>query len=253
MLHTGLIASVSDLLERHRKERPDKVAYWDAVRSATYSQLAGRTARMAAGLAEQGVRDGDRIAIFLPNGVDWIEACFGGLRAGAVIVPISYDAAEAEIAYRLLDADCRTVITTSARKELITRLVKGAGGPVLMVLAGAGAKEAGLSLEQLAQNKTERRARSRRHRPFVVHHLYVGHDGPGQRRAFVDPRNAVDRRFVLGADLRSERKRCHPVATAVVSFVRSQSLGVGCAGGGRQRTHPGKIFTAAGSGFAAIR
>ena len=50
MLHTGLIASVSDLLERHRKERPDKVAYWDAVRSVTYSQLAGRTARMAAGL-----------------------------------------------------------------------------------------------------------------------------------------------------------------------------------------------------------
>jgi long-chain acyl-CoA synthetase len=155
MLHTGLIASVSDLLERHRRERPDKVAYWDAVRSVTYSQLAGRTARMAAGFAEKGVRDGDRIAIFLPNGVDWIEACFAGLRAGAVLAPINYDAAEAEIAYRLADADCRTVITTPARRELIEKLVQRADGPTLIVFAGDGAEQAGLTLDQLAQGKME--------------------------------------------------------------------------------------------------
>ena len=98
MLHTGLIAPVAELLQRHRKERPDKVAYWDAVRSVTYSQLASRTASIAPGLSGQGVRDGDRIAIFLPNGVDWVEACLAGLRAGAVLVPIRYDAAEAELA-----------------------------------------------------------------------------------------------------------------------------------------------------------
>lgn len=155
MLHTGLIASVSDLLDRHQRERPDKVAYWDAVRSVTYSQLASRTARMAAGFAEKGVRDGDRIAIILPNGVDWIEACFAGLRAGAVLVPINYDAAEAEIAYRLADADCRTVITTPARQEMITKLLQGTSGPTLMVFAGAGAERAGLSLDQLAQGKPE--------------------------------------------------------------------------------------------------
>jgi len=124
MLHTGLIAPISELLERHRKQRPDKVAYWDAARSVTYSQLAGRTASIAAGLSGSGLREGDRIAIYLPNGVDWIEACFAGLRVGAVIVPISYDAAEAEIAYRLSDADCRTVITTPARQELVSKLAR---------------------------------------------------------------------------------------------------------------------------------
>jgi long-chain acyl-CoA synthetase len=152
MLHTGLIAPVSELLARHRKERPDKVAYWDAVRSVTYSQLASRTASIAAGLSGMGVREGDRIAIYLPNSVDWIEACFAGLRCGAVIVPISYDAAEAEIAYRLSDADCRTVITTPARQELINKLAAGLSGPVSLVFAGAGAGEAGLCLDQLAQD-----------------------------------------------------------------------------------------------------
>ena len=151
MLHTGLIAPVSELLERHRRERPDKVAYWDAVRSVTYSQLADRTASIAAGLSENGVGEGDRIAIYLPNGVDWIEACLAGLRAGAIIVPISYDAAEAEIAYRLSDADCRTVITTPARMELVGKLVAGSPAPVSLVLAGAGAREADLHLDELSQ------------------------------------------------------------------------------------------------------
>jgi long-chain acyl-CoA synthetase len=151
MLHTELIAPVSELLERHRQERPDKVAYWDAARSITYSQLASRTASIAAGFSRNGVREGDRIAIYLPNGVDWIEACFAGLRAGAVMVPISYDAAEAEIAYRLSDADCGTVITTPARKELASRLAPGLSGPVSLLFAGAGAGEAGPCLDELAR------------------------------------------------------------------------------------------------------
>src|ERR1700736_4921862 len=150
MLHTGLIAPISELLARHRKERPDKVAYWDAARSVTYSQLASRTASIAAGLASMGVREGDRIAIYLPNGVDWIEACLAGLRAGAVIVPISYDAAEAEIAYRFSGSDCRAGITTPARVELVGKLVAGSPAPVSLVLAGAGARQGGLCLDELS-------------------------------------------------------------------------------------------------------
>jgi long-chain acyl-CoA synthetase len=151
MLHTHLIAPVSELLERHAKERPDKVAYWDAVRSVTYSQLASRTASIAAGLSRMGAREGDRIAIYLPNGVDWAEACVAALRSGAVIVPISYDSAEAEIAYRLSDADCRTVITMPARKDIITKLAAGLNDPVPLVFAGPGVAEAGLCLDELAQ------------------------------------------------------------------------------------------------------
>src|ERR1700738_4435955 len=155
MLHTELIAPLSELLERHRQERPDKVAYWDAARSITYSQLASRTASIAAGFSSNGGREGDRIAIYLPNGVDWIEACFAGLRAGAVIVPISYDAAEAEIAYRLSDADCSLIITTPARGELIKKLTAETGGRVTPVFAGSGAREAGVCLEELAQGSGE--------------------------------------------------------------------------------------------------
>jgi acyl-CoA synthetase (AMP-forming)/AMP-acid ligase II len=150
MLQVDLIAPIAKLLDRHAKQRREQVAYWDSSRSITYAQLAGSTAAIAANLAKVGVREGDRIAIYLPNGVDWIEACFAGLRAGAVIVPISFDAAEGEISYRLTDASCGVIITTSARADLVAKISHEAGISPKVIYAGRNAERAGLSLAGLA-------------------------------------------------------------------------------------------------------
>jgi long-chain acyl-CoA synthetase len=152
MLHTELIAPVPELLERHAAARPEKVAYWDSARSVTYSQLARRTAALAAGLAKMGVREGDTVALCLPNGVDWIEACFACLRAGAVLVPISHDAAEGEIAYRLEDSGCCAVFTSAARKTLVKKLSADRKKSAIIVIAGEGAAPADVTLDQLASD-----------------------------------------------------------------------------------------------------
>ncbi len=150
MLHLDMIAPIARLLDRHLQERPEQVAYWDASRSISYRQLAGSTASIAANLAAASLREGDKVAIYLPNGVDWIEACFAGLRAGAVLVPISYDAAEGEISYRLADAGCAAIVTTPARKDLIARLARDAGIAPAVIYAGRDARAAGLALSDLA-------------------------------------------------------------------------------------------------------
>ena len=150
MLHVDLIAPIAKLLDRHAKERPAQVAYWDSSRSITYAQLDRSTAAIAANLAKAGVGQGDRIAIYLPNGVDWIEACLAGLRAGAVIVPISFDAAEGEISYRLTDASCGTVVTTPARKDLVAKISRDAGISPEVIYAGRDAQQTGLAMDDLA-------------------------------------------------------------------------------------------------------
>ncbi|MGY3478657.1 class I adenylate-forming enzyme family protein [Bradyrhizobium ottawaense] len=150
MLHVDLIAPIATLLDRHAKQRPDKVAYWDSSRSVTYADLATRTASIAANLAKTGLREGDKVAIYLPNGVDWIEACFAALRAGAVVVPISFDAAEGEISYRLTDAGCSLVITAAARKELIAKICGDAGIAPTVIFAGTDAARAGIALADLS-------------------------------------------------------------------------------------------------------
>ncbi|MFG1228511.1 class I adenylate-forming enzyme family protein [Xanthobacter wiegelii] len=140
MLKAELIAPVPELLRRHATERGAKVAFRDARRSVTYAELERRTANLAGHLAGLGVGPGDRVAILLPNSVSWVEACLAIVRAGAVAVPISAEAAPGEVSYRLSDAACRIVITTAARSEMVEAL-RGEAPSVaglLLVEAAAG-------------------------------------------------------------------------------------------------------------------
>ncbi len=54
----------------------------------TWAELQARAQRMAAALAKLGVVRGDRVAMVLPTGADFMDAFFGTLLAGAVPVPL---------------------------------------------------------------------------------------------------------------------------------------------------------------------
>ncbi len=53
-----------------------------------WSEVRERARRMAGALAERGIRPGDRVAMVLPTGADFMDAFFGTLLAGAVPVPL---------------------------------------------------------------------------------------------------------------------------------------------------------------------
>lgn len=57
-------------------------------RFLTFRTLHANACRVAAGLRASGVMPGERVALVLPTGVDFVEAFFGVLRAGAVPVPL---------------------------------------------------------------------------------------------------------------------------------------------------------------------
>ncbi len=76
----------------------------------TYRALWDRAARVAGGLRAVGVGPGDRVAIHLPNGVDWVVAFFGALLAGAVAVPVNTRFSEPEVDYVVADSGARVVI-----------------------------------------------------------------------------------------------------------------------------------------------
>lgn len=142
MLHTDLIAPIPELLQRHAAARGSKVAFRDAQGSVTYADLLERTGRLAGHLADIGIARGDTVAIFLPNSVAWVESCLAIARAGAVSVPISYDATEPEIAYRLADANCRAIVTTGERGDLVARLRTGAPNLAAPIVTDRGSSDA---------------------------------------------------------------------------------------------------------------
>jgi long-chain acyl-CoA synthetase len=138
MLHTDLIAPVPELLRRHAAARGDKIAYRDAQTAVSYAALFDRTGKLAGHLADHGIATGDTVAIMLPNSVPWVESCLAIARAGAVSVPISYDSTEAEIGYRLADADCKAVITTGERDDLFARLREAMPNLKTMIVTDRG-------------------------------------------------------------------------------------------------------------------
>jgi long-chain acyl-CoA synthetase len=138
VLHTDLIAPIPDLLRRHVAARGGKCAYRDAQTAVTYAELHDRTGKLAGHLAGAGIAPGDTVAIMLPNSVAWVESSLAITRAGAVGVPISYDASEAEIAYRLVDAGCKAVITTAERGDLFARLKNTAPNLKTLIVTDRG-------------------------------------------------------------------------------------------------------------------
>src|SRR6478609_8717229 len=142
MLQTELIAPVPELLRRQANERGAKIAYRDARSQVTYAELFDRTANIAGHLADNGVERGDTVAIMLPNSVQWVEACLGITRAGALGVPISYDSSEPEIAYRLSDATCKAVFTTAERADLFVKLQEDAPHLKTLIVTDSGSTSA---------------------------------------------------------------------------------------------------------------
>ncbi|GAB7541255.1 class I adenylate-forming enzyme family protein [Cupriavidus sp. 8B] len=124
MIHTDLIAPLAEIVTRHAQCRPDKIAFQDAGASVTYAGLDTATANLASHLERLGVAPGDRVAILLPNSVNWVLSLVAIGRAAAVAVPISVDATDTEIAYRLADAQCVLVIATAEKAAQLERVCK---------------------------------------------------------------------------------------------------------------------------------
>ena len=139
MLRTDLIAPIAELLKRHAAARGQKCAYRDAHTSVTYAALLDRTSKLAGHFADNGIVTGDTVAILLPNSVAWVESCLAIARAGAITVPISYDSSETEITYRLNDANCRAVVTTAERGDLLARLKSSAPDLKTLIVTDRGA------------------------------------------------------------------------------------------------------------------
>ena len=74
-----------------------------------YRELWDRAARIAGGLRESGIERGDRVAIRLGNGLDWCLAFWGGLMAGAIVVPVNTRFSEPEVDYVVTDSGAKFV------------------------------------------------------------------------------------------------------------------------------------------------
>ncbi len=94
----------------HALRHPDRLAVVTHDRRLTFSELVQGYRRIAAGLARMGVTAGDRVAIYLPNCVEYIKTLFGCLALGAVAVPVSTWLTPKELHFCCKDSKAKAVI-----------------------------------------------------------------------------------------------------------------------------------------------
>ena len=96
-----------------------KIALRSANDLRTYSQLDDRTSRIAQGLINAGLRPGDRVVLMAPNGIQFIEAWWGIVRSGAVVIPINPLATKNELV-TILSASMASGIVIYSKDQVST-------------------------------------------------------------------------------------------------------------------------------------
>ncbi len=81
--------TLHELLFRSAKLFPQKTAIIEGDNSIRYAELAEKVRHFAHGIKQTGISRGKRVAIILPNQINFITAYFGCLAAGCVVVALN--------------------------------------------------------------------------------------------------------------------------------------------------------------------
>ncbi|WP_213575232.1 AMP-binding protein [Rhodococcus sp. USK13] len=114
------IDTLVDLLEIQAARFPDREFLRFEEGSWTFGEIDDWTSRLAQRLvSEDGVRAGDRVAIMLPNVVQWPIAWLAILEAGGVAVPVNSSYQRADLEFVLRDSGARVLFTDADHVPLV--------------------------------------------------------------------------------------------------------------------------------------
>ncbi|NEB02875.1 long-chain fatty acid--CoA ligase [Streptomyces sp. SID13726] len=101
----------ASILDYHLSQRPEAVVVVQEKQRLTVRELHERVNRLAAGLAELGVRRGDVVGLLLYNQPEFLELVYAAGRLGAVFLPLNYRLSEEEWRYILGHAQAKVLVT----------------------------------------------------------------------------------------------------------------------------------------------
>lgn len=138
---TGLMHNLKVNAERY----PLKTALWFYGRSLTYREVREQAGRLAGHLAAQGVKKGDRVAVWMQNSPAWVVAAHACWHLGAVVIPLAPMLQAREFGFFLQDAGVRVGIVGA---ELYEKAKQGGLGHTVVanVMLGTDFETAGIPL-----------------------------------------------------------------------------------------------------------
>jgi len=123
--------TLGDLVSRSAARRPAALAVHGPDGDLSYGELDAHANRLGRALSSAGVRQGDRVAIWLPKGCEAVVAMQAALRIGAAYVPV--DPLSPPARARSIANDCAVKIVVS-RSDAGRAIVEGGKGLSLLAV-----------------------------------------------------------------------------------------------------------------------
>ena len=142
--------NLADRLRASAARLPDKAALVLRPTSGgagqiTYGALDATVDRAAAAFQQAGLAKGDRVALMIGNSEHFVEAFYGALRAGLVVVPLNVTYTANEVAQILADSAASAVVVEEAYHDRLGGISETLPALNTVIVTGASAPPMGAS------------------------------------------------------------------------------------------------------------
>jgi long-chain acyl-CoA synthetase len=120
--------TIIEMLTRNARIYPDSLALIELTpsknlrKTITWKEFEERVNRVANALIARGVKKGDRVMHLMMNSINWLEAYFGILKAGAVAVPLNFRFISRQIKYCIDIAEPKVMILDESFTERVEEI-----------------------------------------------------------------------------------------------------------------------------------
>ncbi len=115
---------IQHFLEETTRRVPNNVAMVFQGKEITYTELNKTADHIAAGLAANGFKKGDRAVIYMPNLPQFIMLYYGILKAGGIVIATNPLYTERELQHQMKDCGAETVFVLSRYYPLLKKVQK---------------------------------------------------------------------------------------------------------------------------------
>lgn len=123
-IDTSRYNNLLDMFERAVRKHPDRPAYINMGKVLTFRKLEERSRAFAAYLQnELKLKRGDRVALMMPNLLQYPIAMFGVLRAGLIVVNVNPLYTPRELEHQLQDSGAKAIVVVSNFASTLEKVV----------------------------------------------------------------------------------------------------------------------------------
>ena len=112
-------SNLYEIITDQAKKRKSKVALLVDNEKITYGDILDKVDKLAGYFTQKGIKEGDRVALFLRNSPEFIYTIFAVSKIGAISVPINTFLKEEELDYILEDSGTKLLVTSQIHEKVV--------------------------------------------------------------------------------------------------------------------------------------